>query len=451
MKIASSSYQNGTLGRLKQKKYYKYLVRRRVRPVSLWFGWQVALLLSSDSPLFVEETLTGLETPIVAVTRCGIGIFDEKWWAARLHLLKAITVPSLSRFKGKNFIWFIVLDSSVPTRIYEELHSIIDGGAEGFVRFVFVESNAQTRDAIMNSVKSVVPPSKRVAVLRIDDDDAVADDFFDNVFKEIEIAPDKPAVVSMSKGLALNAPTQEVGNLTYVSHPCNTVFYGKLSELDKVMFQNHVKWLSVAKRLGYRSVASVAKHPQFLYTYHKQADGSYENRVAGIDTWREISDVDVKRFGINIQALKHWAELQAEIPPTIGLTWRRTQGELLKMEQLKKAMKELKREIVKTNSSIFDPSVPFLYVYQPMHNTKVKAGRIKFTGLTNSGAAVSLHVTGKSGKYREMVSVELGQDSGEFALVGKFNPGTWNIRIISEFNSAKGPQRKQLDYVIHAR
>ena len=121
------------------------------------------------------------------------------------------------------------------------------------------------------------------------------------------------------------------------------------------------------------------------------------------------------------------------------------------MEQLKTSMKQLKREIVKTNSSIFDPTVPFLYVYQPMHKAKVKAGRIKFTGLTNNGATVSLHVTGKTGIYREMASVKLDAASGDFALIGNFNVGEWNIRIISEFESEKGKQRKQLDYKIHAR
>ena len=89
------------------------------------------------------------------------------------------------------------------------------------------------------------------------------------------------------------------------------------------MFQNHVKWLSVAKRLGYRSVASDVGSPQFLYTYHKQADGSYEKRVGGIDAWRKISAADVERFGIDLEALREWVELQASMPATIGLTWRR--------------------------------------------------------------------------------------------------------------------------------
>lgn len=398
-----------------------------------------------------RKSLSVREVPTVAVTRCGIGVFDKKWWAARLRLLKAITVPSLSRFKGQNFTWFIVLDSAIPNQVYEELHSIVSDAAQNFVRFVFVESNTQTRDAIMNAAKAVVPPSKRVAVLRIDDDDAIASDFFENVFDEIAKEPEQPAVISMAKGYALDAPEQEVGDLTYASHPCNTVFYGTLTELDKVMFQNHVKWLSVAKRLGYRAVASDVGSPQFLYTYHKQADGSYEKRVGGIESWRKVSAADVERFGIDLEALREWVDLQASMPATIGLTWRRAQGELWKMEQLKTSMKQLKREIVKTNSSIFDPAVPFLYVYQPMNKVKVKAGRIKFTGLTNKGATVSLNVTGKSGIYREMARVELNSDSGDFALAGNFNVGEWNIRIISEFDSEKGKQRKQLDYKIYAR
>ncbi len=50
-----------------------------------------------------------------------------------------------------------------------------------------------------------------------------------------------------------------------------------------------------------------------------------------------------------------------------------------------------------------------------------------------------------------MARVALEADSGDFALAGNFNVCEWNIRIISEINSEKGKQRKQLDYKINAR
>lgn len=114
-------------------------------------------------------------------------------------------------------------------------------------------------------------------------------------------------------------------------------------------------------------------------------------------------------------------------------------------------MQRLKQEIVKTNSKIFDPAVPFLYMLKPLHGTKVRAGTVTFTGTTNVGATVSLSVTGKTGIYRTVQQVTADENDGSFKLVGRFNRGTWNIRIRSTMTTIDGEEKgKQLDYQITA-
>ncbi|TSJ70421.1 hypothetical protein FPH17_11265 [Corynebacterium godavarianum] len=388
--------------------------------------------------------------PIVAVTRCGIGIYDQKWWESRLELLKAITFPSLTRFGDLDFTWYILLDSAVPNNVYTELQKLVQESGCSFVRFSFVENPAFVREGVFNAVKSVAAPDQRCLAMRIDDDDAVGLDFFENAMSLALEEPDKPAVISLSRGFAFNAPEKKIGELSYPSHPCNTVFYGTKAELNRIMFQNHVKWLQTAEALGYRSLNVASKAGQFLYTYHKQGDGSYEKRVSRVEQWRELDLQDVERFGLREAPLEAWVEKQKSLPKTVGLTWRRAQGERWHLDGLKAEMQRLKREIIKTNSKIFDPTEPFLYMLKPLNGTKVRAGRVTFTGTSNVGARVSLSVTGKSGIYRKVQEVPTDENNGSFKLVGRFNPGTWNIRILSAMNFNGEEKHKQLDYRIIA-
>ncbi|CAM3203631.1 MULTISPECIES: glycosyltransferase [Corynebacterium] len=388
--------------------------------------------------------------PIVAVTRCGIGIYDQKWWESRLELLKAITFPSLTRFGDLDFTWHILLDSAVPNNVYAALQEMVQESGCRFVRFSFVDNPAFVREGMFNAVKSVAAPEQRCLAMRIDDDDAVSSDFFENALALALEDPEKPAVISLSRGFAFNAPDRAIGELSYPSHPCNTVFYGTRAELDRIMFRNHVKWLQSAEALGFRSLDVTSKSGQFLYTYHKQGDGSYEKRVSRVEKWRELNSHDVDRFGLKVAPLEAWVEKQKSLPKTVGLTWRRAQGERWQLDSLKAEMQRLKREIIKTNSKIFDPAEPFLYMLKPLNGTKVRAGTVSFTGTSNAGATVSMSVTGKTGIYRTVQEVTADETDGNFKLVGRFKPGTWNIRILSTMTTNGEEKRKQLDYQIVA-
>lgn len=389
-------------------------------------------------------------TPIVAITRCGIGIFDEQWWESRIELLRAVTFPSLSRFGHLDFTWVILLDSAVPNFVYERLQALVQKRGASFIRFQFVENPSFMKEGIYNAIKSVVGPTQRCLALRIDDDDAVALDFFENALDIAFDRPEEPAVISLAKGLAFNAPERSVGELIYPSHPCNTTFYGTAAELNRVIFRSHVKWLASAEGAGFRAVRDESKSQQFLYTYHKQGDGSYENRVSRIAEWRDLGQSEIDRFGVDLEALDQWIEKQRSLPQTVGLTWRRAQGELWKLERLKKEMQLLKRQIVSVNSKIFDPSTPFLYMNKPSDGAEVEAGTVVFTGTSNVGARVSLSVTGSSGKYRVVDEVSTNRSNGNFRLVGRFKPGLWNIRVESQLGEGGEAASRQINYQIRA-
>lgn len=387
-----------------------------------------------------------MDVPVVVVTRCGIGVFDEQWWKSRLNLFKAITLPSLSRFAGPNFHWFIAVDAQIPDWVYEELQSETASSGRGSIKFTFVDNPAYLRDTIYQALKSVVSPSQRFLAMKIDDDDAVGADFFQNVTRLAKLEPDAPAVISLARGRAFNAPEKLFGTLDYPSHPSNTVFYGTLREVNRVFFGNHVRWLSQAAKIGFRSIESYDYSDQFLYTYHHQGDGSYEKRVAAVSNWQAFSNELVDNFGINESYLDTWLEIQETLPPTLGLTWRRAQGEMWQMAELKRQMTLLKNEVVRLNSHIFDPDIPFIYTLSPGESSELPKGQVTFKGVSNPGATVILEVAGRGNTFKKMSEATSARSDGAFIIRGNFNSGDWRIRLIVLLEELN--RKKELEFKI---
>lgn len=366
--------------------------------------------------------------PVVLVTRCGIGIFDMQWWEARLLLLRSVTLPSVVQAaKGRQITWFLLIDEDIPSAALTVLRSHIEeAGGDDIVRLLFVRSSVDMNKAGINAIRSVAGDHERVMVMRIDDDDAVAVDAFSKAEAQIKDL-ERPAVITLSDGYAFNAPAGRIGRFRYPSHPSNTFYYGTVGEISKVLWKMHTKALQYGQREGFATASFADGEADFIYTFHPQGDGSYEDRVAKIDNWQPIDEA-VERFGIDLQHYRQWIDRQEQTPPTVGLTWRRTMPEVERMRLLDSEMCELKSQMVAINSRIFDANVPFVYLVKPP-TRRVEAGTVWFEGAASPGARVSLKVTGKSGHYRTFADLETDPVDGSFRTSGRFNAGVWNIRV----------------------
>lgn len=389
--------------------------------------------------------------PIVITTRLGLGIYDHQWWDARLSLFEAITVPSISRFRELDIHWHILIDTDIPDAIYDRLRDIFKTADSCCVHFDFVENHAFTRNAIRDSFRAHASSTQRVIAMMIDDDDAVGRDFFDNILEEIARSPEESAVISMSNGCALNAPESEIGPLYYRSNTCNTVFYGRTSEILKVIFGSHVNWLDIAKGVGLRAIELDQPARQFAYTYHQQGDGSYGSRVGSVQGWRPVSVEDYEWFGIDRVRFNDWKSVQSTVPETFGLTWRRTQPEQFEMARLFAGMREIKKSAIDTNSSLFVKNTPFLYVLYPLQSDKRSKGYIAFHGVATPGLTVAMYATGKSGVFREMGRSQASSVTGSFGIKPFFNAGTWIVRFVLLDRDGETPM-KILEYgiIVHS-
>ena len=369
--------------------------------------------------------------PVIALTKCGIGIFDLDWWVPRLGLFKSVTLPSvLQAAEEYEFHWFMLLDEDMPTEALEFLRASIDeAGGKEKIHLQFVRTSIEANRAGLNAVRSVAGDNQRALVIRIDDDDAVSRDAFTTALNSIEDR-EHPAVISLADGYIFDAPGAAYGDWTSPNQTSNTYYYGTLAEVRRVIWHNHTKALFNAKRFGYQSKSVLGKGRHFLYTVHRQADGSYEERQQRIQDWSAVGDQLADEFALDIAGLNEWQEYQRTAKPTLGLTWRRSMPETTRMRELFSEVDKLKHEIVKTNSAIFDPKTPFLYLLDPaVPPASVKKGKVRFRGVATPGTRVNLSVAGNSLNYKLFKTVEVDDRTGEFDFLCAFNSAVWNLRL----------------------
>ena len=370
-------------------------------------------------------------TPAVAVTKCGIGIFDMEWWRPRIALFRAVTLPSiLAATEGRKFNWFLLLDEDMPIEALTLLRAAIaECGGEQHVRLQFVRSSVDANKAGINCIRSVAGDHSRVIVMRVDDDDAVSRDAFAIADEAIEDR-NRAAVISLVDGYAFNAPEGMIGELTYQAHTSNTYFYGTAREVAKVLWNNHTKALGNAEKLGYQTAIVSGKGRYFLFTFHKQGDGSYEKRIDSIADWEAVSAKTETDFGIDAAGLRYWMGLQATAEPTLGLTWRRTMPEINQIRSLDTQIARIKKQVVRTNSRLFDRSVPFVYLLRPaIPPAKVKQGNVLFEGVATPGATVIVKVAGRKSVFNEVARTVADSETGEFKVSRAFKRSNWRIRI----------------------
>lgn len=369
--------------------------------------------------------------PVVALTKCGIGIFDLDWWVPRLGLFKAVTLPSVLQAAERHELhWFILLDEDMPAEALEFLRSAIEdaGGAEN-IHLQFVRTSIEANRAGLNAMRSVVGDDQRALVIRVDDDDAVSREAFTSALNAVDDMG-RPAVISLADGYMFDAPSSAYGEWTSPNQTSNTYYYGNLSEVRRVIWHNHTKALFNAKRFGYQSKSVLGKGRHFLYTVHRQADGSYEERQQRIQDWSAVGDQLADEFALDIAGLNEWQEYQRTAKPTLGLTWRRSMPETTRIRELFSEIDKLKREIVKTNSAIFDPKTPFLYLLDPaVPPASVKKGKVRFRGVATPGTRLNLSVAGNSLNYKLFKTVEVDEHTGEFDFLSAFNSAVWNLRL----------------------
>lgn len=370
----------------------------------------------------------------VILTRMGVGVYDLEWWRVRLSIFDVVTASSVSAMRGRSIVWYLILDEDVPGEVLDSLHEIISRrGLGGIATFIFVADSTQISRGMRQALITAAPSSARLHVQLLDDDDAITTDLHDahlDVFDE-EFAG--PQIASTLIGLAVDAPRLRMGSRKMPSYPVNTTFYGTAASVLRAMRTSHTQWLSRAPSIGGRAyeVADSA-HPSWLYLVHEQADGGYAERSRDIGAAGDLAPLasdQLARFGIDHQEFVSAVELLREAPPTLGLTWRRTQPQILRLADARLDVARVKREMVKINSNIFDRSTPFFYLRRPLPRAELTAGSVQFTGTGTPGSTIEIWLSG-AGEPRLIGTSICDAESGSWAVTFKIAASTnWKIEI----------------------
>src|SRR6266853_3254130 len=59
------------------------------------------------------------------VTRLGLCVYSEQWFAKMIGLFEAVTLASLVRQSSPAFIWLIVIDAHMPSNARDKIESLL--------------------------------------------------------------------------------------------------------------------------------------------------------------------------------------------------------------------------------------------------------------------------------------------------------------------------------------
>lgn len=398
--------------------------------------------------------MTPQYTKSVILTRMGIGVFDERWWEPRLRLLEIVTASSLARFRGRNFEWVILLDADIPRKIYGQIREIISRvGLEGYVNFVFLPDYSHLADYLDLALTAVSHPQQRIHVQLLDDDDAISPELhdihlaaFDREFREIQVA-------TSPIGLGIDTPELSVGALRAESYVLNTSFYGTSEQVSGLIRTRHTQWIKTAVSRGGRGLvleAESANGPLWAYLYHRQGDGDYFARVNALKatgTYRPLKQDDLTGMGIDLKALKASVLDSSRAPDTLGLTWRRTQPQQMKLEDLRDLARAEKKRLVEINANLFSDEQKFFYVLMPLRNARRPAGRIAFKGVGSPASEIHLYVKGSRSDFKKHGSALCRSEDGRWGIAANFAKGRWRVQF-KQFSKAELVNELQYNIVV---
>src|SRR5439155_5864422 len=59
------------------------------------------------------------------ITRLGLCVYSEQWFARMIDLFEAVTLPSLVRQTSTDFIWLVVIDDYMPRTARHRLEELL--------------------------------------------------------------------------------------------------------------------------------------------------------------------------------------------------------------------------------------------------------------------------------------------------------------------------------------
>ncbi len=190
---------------------------------------------------------------------------NAKWLEHRFALFENFCLPSVLAQRQLNFYWLILMDARTPTRWMDRLRE----GLKPFPLTRVLTAERYSGEIYVNEIKRIAAELSiaRVVTTRLDNDDAIANDYMANILScALKQAPDKHCVINFRNGCQLRkdglfAVSFKVNAfLSMVSPVCDlkTCLHAEHGRMDEVApvfepdrFGQSFSWLQVIHDTNY--------------------------------------------------------------------------------------------------------------------------------------------------------------------------------------------------------
>jgi hypothetical protein len=307
----------------------------------------------------VNKYSTGEFGPTIFYTRLGIGVFDQRWWDFRLRLFAATTLPSVGRFCSSGAHWIIFIDEDLESATLGTLRELVDSaGLEHAITFAPVQFHFDAFSALKTFANARIGDDQNVALIRIDDDDALSYDFVDRCQTVLSRQGRVPSLITMPMGWEVSLADRKMRPMKLEFGSMNTFFFGPVYLVQSFAQVGHHRLEEWARKNGIRVIVDDDPRPSFMYVRHKQSDTSYGARRTAIlkdEDCRFLTQASYSSFGIDQQRLDDWRQHASNAPSTgRNKTWEISASIVNEASQLRKELRERKDQLRRLTSDVFE-------------------------------------------------------------------------------------------------
>ena len=359
-----------------------------------------AMIAEHSTPAALSAVTDLRMPPILSHARLGIGVTDPVWWRLRYETLRHIMIPSLVRAHVPGHRLLLGIDTAIAQDVLEELKSIIDDcGAGRFTDLVFVDSVWNYPTAVENHLRlhfGDIP----VILHGIDDDDAVAADFFRRAREKVAAEdPEQNQLHTFPFGLMYNIELHRVQLGVFPWHSMNQFAYGRPELIHTLRAHSHNRIQIEGERLGWVVRVHEDERLGYVYTHHKQSDSGYVKRLETMrlnDQSFPLGPEQAAYFGLHHDELLDLSTRIGDMPSVTGRTWlvstqyQDAERDLLKASNsIKKLRLNATREIVER-----DPETVPAPECEIETDTGDSPGLVRFSGTYRPEHFVRISVDG---------------------------------------------------------
>ena len=199
---------------------------------------------------------------------------NEKWLEHRFALFENFCLPSVLAQRELNFYWLILMDARTPERWMDRLKEAL----KPLPLARILTADRYTGEIYVNEIKRIAAERSvtRVVTTRLDNDDAIANDYMANILScALKQSPDKHFVINFRNGCQLRkdglfAVSFKVNAFLSMVSPVNDLKtclhteHGKMDEVAPVIepdrFGQSFSWLQVIHDTNYANEVNRKSH-----------------------------------------------------------------------------------------------------------------------------------------------------------------------------------------------